>query len=144
MKVKIKRLTNDAKVPTRGSDRAAGYDVYASETPLINEHTKVITIKTGIALQPPKGWYFKLHPRSSCSKYRVALANSTGIIDNDYTGEVILKYYVVGGLAYTGIQKGDRVGQLVLDKYYDVDFVEVDDLTTTKRGKGGFGSSGVR
>lgn len=142
MKVKIKLLDEDAKIPTQATDGSAGLDVYASQYPQYYPGKGIVEIKTGIALQPPEGYYFYLHPRSSCGKYLIWLANGTGVIDQDYTGEIKLHYYTAD-YDFKKIAKGDRVGQLILHKRIDFDFFEVNELNETKRGSGGFGHTGT-
>ena len=97
-----------------------------------------ITYHTGLAIEIPYGYVGLLFPRSSVYKTEQVLSNSVGVIDSGYRGEVMLKFsrskkeYIIG----------DRIGQIILLKYPQIDFEEVDQLTSTSRAKGGFGSTG--
>ena len=143
MKVKIKRLNDLAKIPTRGSDKAAGYDLYAATSYDIEiESHKTVLIGTGLSMTPPEGYFGAIFIRSGIAAKRgLRLANSVAVIDEDYTGEYILAVHndtnevqVVGA--------GERIAQLVFLPYVNAEFEEVDKLTETERGAGGFGSTG--
>ena len=149
VKVKIKKLHEDAVVPTYGSEGAAGFDFYALEdVNLMPGDTKLI--KTGIAMEIPLGYEVQVRPRSGMSlKTYFRVANAPGTIDADYRGECC----VIGQntkqfnprLANGGvinIKKGDRIAQGVLNKVPQADFEVVEELGGTDRGEGGFGSSG--
>lgn len=146
MVVKIKKLTEAALLPSKGSDKAAAYDVYAcimNETGevIINPHTTV-KIGTGLSMTPPEGFFVGVYARSGLSsKEGLRPANCVGVCDEDYTGEYIVALH--NDSEETRIVKhGDRIAQLILQKRYDMDFVEVEELETTERGAGGFGSTG--
>ena len=145
MKVNIKKLHNGAVIPTRGSDEAAGYDLYAY-IPRQNEticpgETKVIG--TGIALEIPKGYVGLVYARSGlATKRALRPANCVGVIDSDYRGEIGIALHNDGKEAQT-IQIHDRVAQIVVAPYLSVEFNEVNELNDTNRGDGGFGSAGV-
>lgn len=140
MKVRFKALTNDAVAPSRAHDTDAGFDLVAVS---VEEDRKrnIVTYHTGIAVEIPKGYMGLLFPRSSVYKHQIQLANSVGIIDSGYRGEVILKYRITQPhiSRYTF---GDRVGQLVIVPYPEIEFDEVPELDDTDRGEGGFGSTG--
>ena len=157
MIVKVKKLHSDAQLPQRGSDIAAGFDVIAVEDPkiVVDDNTGVVTYveyRTGIAIEPPEGYHTELFPRSSVSKYDLVLANSIGLGDQDYRGEIIFRYkpvrYKEGGcttrhLEYCNLyKKGDRIGQIVLRKTEIADMIWAEELSDTNRGSGGFGSTG--
>jgi dUTP pyrophosphatase len=136
--VKIKLLHPDAKVPTQGHSSDTGYDLYAVS---VKEDPFTVTVSTGIAVTPPPGYHFLIHPRSSIHKLGLSLCNSIGLVDEPYTGELICKFYRV----FTGppsIKPGDRVAQLVLEKTNRVAWEVVKELPKTDRGTGGFGSTG--
>ena len=146
MIVKIKRLADVALLPSKGSDKAAAYDVYAC---ILNETKEVIiaphtTVKigTGLSMTPPDGFFVGVYARSGLSsKEGLRPANCVGVCDEDYTGEYIVALH--NDSEETRIVKhGDRIAQLILQKRYDMDFVEVEELEATERGAGGFGSTG--
>lgn len=146
MVVKIKRLVDVALLPSKGSDKAAAYDVYAC---ILNENNEVIikphtTVKigTGLSMTPPEGYFVGVYARSGLSsKEGLRPANCVGVCDEDYTGEYIVALH--NDSEETRIVKhGDRIAQLILQKRYDMDFVEVEELEATERGAGGFGSTG--
>ena len=145
MKVNIKKLHNGAIIPTRGSDEAAGYDLYAyisrqSETIYPGETKE---IGTGIALEIPKGYVGLVYARSGlATKRALRPANCVGVIDSDYRGEIGIALHNDGKEAQT-IQIHDRVAQIVITPYLSVEFNEVNELNDTNRGNAGFGSTGV-
>lgn len=144
MNVKIKRLTETAKIPTRGSEQAAGYDLYADikEPIQIVPHT-VEKIPTGIATEIPHGFFGAVFPRSGIATKRcLNLVNAVPVIDEDYRGEWILPITNTGLVAQT-IQPGERIAQLILLPYQVLEFEEVTELDSTDRGEGGFGSTGT-
>ena len=150
MIAKIKKLKPNAIIPTKGSEYAAGYDLYAcldEDSIVINTHeTKMIG--TGIAITPPKGYFGAIFARSGLSiKQGLRPQNCVGICDEDYTGEYIVALHndydsesLIPKRAI--IHNGDRIAQLVFLPYVDVTFNEVDELEETKRADGGFGSTG--
>ena len=114
-------------------------DLYAAEA-MEDKYGNYVYL-TGIALEIPAGFVGLLLPRSSVSKTSMALANSVGVIDSGYRGEIMLKYRQVGDKNPI-YRAGDRVGQLMIIPYPKVEFIEADELSTTDRGSGGFGSTG--
>ena len=142
MEVKIKKLNPNAIVPTRGSDKAAGYDLYACDgTYICPGQTKLIP--TGLAIQPPEGYCAKIYARSGlASKKGLRPANCVGICDEDYTGEYMVALHNDSNEIQT-ISDGERIAQLVFEPYYSVNFVNVNELDKTARGSGGFGSTGT-
>ncbi len=152
VKVKIKRLSDRAVVPTRGSTSAAGYDLYAClpdgidsitvrETPL--EKMPAFTVSTGWAFEIPEGYFGAIFARSGLAKNAgIRPANCVGVVDSDYRGEV--KVAVRNDTWFpANVQNGDRIAQLVVLPYLPVEFVESDMLSDTDRGAGGFGSTGT-
>ena len=150
LEVKIKKLHKDAVIPKYETIGSVGMDLTAVSKGY-DEHGNVV-FGTGLAIQIPEGYYADLRPRSSISKYDLVLANSVGTIDSDYRGEIILKFKPTlrkstwnNGVYETDEVKeydiGDRIAQLVILPYPKVSFVEVDDLSETERGTGGFGST---
>ena len=144
MNIKIKRLTETAKIPTRGSDQAAGYDLYADITDklTLNPHTTA-KIGTGLAIEIPDGYFGAILPRSGmATKKGLRPANTPGLCDSDYRGEYIVAVHNDSNQAQT-IEPNERIAQLVVIPYLAVDFTEVDELSDTNRGSGGFGSTGT-
>jgi len=144
MHIKIKRLNPNAKIPTRGSEQAAGYDIYAcldTQTATIPAH-KTVKVSTGISMAIPEGYFGAIFARSGlASKQGLRPANCVGVIDSDYRGELMIMLHNDTDEPKT-IENGDRVGQLVILPYMTIDFEEADSLDETQRGAGGFGSSG--
>ena len=149
LEVKIKKLHKDAVIPKYETVGSVGMDLTAVSKEY-DEHGNVV-FGTGLTIQIPEGYYADLRPRSSISKYDLVLANSVGTIDADYRGELILKFkpalrkswnggvYEVDNVCEYNI--GDRIAQIVILPYPEVSFVEVDELSETERGIGGFGST---
>lgn len=146
MNIKVKRICEEAKLPTRGSEKAAAYDVYAclpDENALVTimPH-QTILIGTGLRMAPPEGFYVGVYARSGLSsKEGLRPANCVGVIDEDYRGEYLVAVHNDSEVTRS-IRHGDRIAQILLQKRYDMDFEEVDELDTTGRGEGGFGSTG--
>ena len=147
MKVHIKKLYPDAQIPTRGSEKAAAYDVYAylkdgiSEA-FIHPHT-TSKIGTGIALAPPENFFVGVYARSGLStKEGLRPANCVGVCDEDYRGEYIVALHNDSDVVRS-VKHGDRIGQIILQPRYAMDFEEVEELDETNRGAGGFGSTGT-
>lgn len=147
MELKIKRVREDAILPTRGSEEAAGYDLYANF--FNNEYDcwmiqpgETVKVKTGIAVAIPKGYFGGIYARSGLSiKNGVAPANKVGVIDSDYRGEIIVALHNHSNKSQL-ITKGDRIAQLIVQPYCSFEWQEVDELDDTERGEGGFGSTG--
>ena len=141
MNVKIKVLNNKAKMPTRGSEKAAGYDLYSTKNETIMPH-ETVKVGTGLAIQPPKGYFGAIFARSGlATKFGVNLGNGVAVIDEDYTGEYIVALHN-DSCDPVSIKEGDRIAQLVFLPYINAEFEEVDELDKTDRGDGGFGSTG--
>lgn len=142
MEIKIKRLYEDSIIPTRGSEYAAGYDLYAHEGATIKPH-ETVKIGTGVAIQPPKDTFGAVFARSGlAAKQGLRPANCVGVCDYDYTGEYIVALHNDSNEEKV-IEAGERIGQVVFIPYINVSFIEVNELEETKRGDGGFGSTGV-
>lgn len=144
MKVEIKRLTETAVLPVRGSAQAAGYDLCAdiSEALVIapNETAKVAT---GLSFALPEGYFGGIYARSGLATKRgLRPANCTGVIDSDYRGPVIVALHNDSAEPQT-IEPGERIAQLIVQPYLAVTFEEVASLDDTERGAGGFGSTGT-
>ena len=145
MDVKIKKLNPNAHIPTAGSDKAAGYDLYACiEEAIEIQPQKMAKIGTGIAITPPEGYFGAIFARSGLSTKRgLRPANCVGACDEDYTGEYIVVLYNDSNTIQT-VEPGERIAQLVFLPYISVNMIEVDELEETERGNGGFGSTGTK
>lgn len=144
MQIKIKRLTETAQLPQRGSEQAAGYDLYADiQTPrAILPHT-VEMIGTGLAMEIPEGYYGAIMARSGVSKKKgLRPANCVGVCDSDYRGEYMIALRNDTDKLQT-VHPQERIAQLLVLPYLAVEFEEVEELKATDRGEGGFGSTGV-
>lgn len=146
MNIKVKRMNKEAKLPTRGSEKAAAYDVYAclpdKNAPVTIMPHQTILIGTGLRMAPPEGFYVGVYARSGLSsKEGLRPANCVGVIDEDYRGEYLVAVHNDSEVTRS-VRHGDRIAQILLQKRYDMDFEEVDELDTTGRGEGGFGSTG--
>jgi dUTP pyrophosphatase len=143
MKIKIKRLRDTAVVPTRESSSAAGYDLYAdiAEPVTIQPH-ETAKIGTGIAMEIPEGYFGGVAARSGLSsKEGLRPANCYGIVDSDYRGEIIVALHNDSETARV-VTPQERIGQIIIQPYLNVEFDEADELSDTERGTGGFGSTG--
>lgn len=143
MKVNIKKLKDDAIIPQRGSAEAAGYDLCACiENPITIQPHETVKVGTGLAMEIPNGYCGLIMARSGLStKKGLAPANKVGLIDSDYRGEFIVALHNHGTVPQT-IENHDRIAQLCIVPYLEVEFEEQDELSDTKRGEGGFGSTG--
>jgi dUTP pyrophosphatase len=142
MTAKFVKLRDNAHVPTQGSDKAAGFDLYACNgTYICPGQTKLIP--TGLAIQPPEGFCAKIYARSGlATKKGLRPANCVGVCDEDYTGEYMVALHN-DSPEMQFIEDGERIAQLLFERYYDVEFAEVESLDKTERGAGGFGSTGT-
>jgi dUTP pyrophosphatase len=144
MKLKIKKLLVDAKIPEYSREGDAGLDLTA--TSRFYDDYGNICYGTGIAIKVPDGYEGQIRPRSSISKYELILCNSLGTIDSNYTGELICKFKIVKG-GHSKVNKeivyevGDKVAQLLIKPCPKIEFEEVEELEVTNRGDLGFGST---
>lgn len=139
MKVRIKRLHPDAIIPKYAKEGDAGMDLTAIS---MEREYDVVTYKTGLALEIPKGHVGLLFPRSSVYKTSMIMSNCVGVIDSGYRGEIMLKFRDQWRDYSSRYEVGDRVGQLIIMPYPQVELEEVDNLSSTDRGSGGYGSTG--
>lgn len=138
MEVKIKKLDSEAITPTYGSEGAAAFDLYALEDTSVFMPT---LIPTGISMEVPKGYVLLVAPRSSIGlKTTLRMPHSVGVIDSDYRGEIKVMYESMEPMV---VKKGERIAQGMIIPVAKVDFEEVRELSSTDRGDGGFGSTGV-
>ena len=143
--MKIKRLTNTAQLPTRASDGAAGLDLYADVPGAIAIYPgETKKIHTGIAIELRPYRVGLVYPRSGlATKQGLRLANSVGVIDSDYRGEIIVALHN-DSQAVQYIEHGERIAQIVVMQYEHEEVQEVEELNDTERGSGGFGSTGLK
>ena len=141
--INIKKLDENATIPTYGSEFAAGADLYACmEEAVTIESGKTEFIHTGIALEIPEGFAGLIYARSGlASKKGLAPANKVGVIDADYRGEIMVALHNHQAESAT-VEPGERIAQLVITPYITGIFHQVDELSDTVRGAGGFGSTG--
>lgn len=164
LKLKIKRLSEHAKLPVQATPGSGCWDVYASSDPFLSE--RYVEYSTGLAFELPEGYDMLIFPRSSVSKTDLVLANGVGFLDQDYRGELKFRFKLLTETSYNATkqvmdslqsivgsnmsmknipiiyQKGDRIGQIMLIKRNPFVLEEVDELSSTERGTGGFGSTG--
>lgn len=145
MEIKIK-LDKGASLPAYSSKDAAGMDMVATT---INTNENYIEYGTGVYLEIPKGYVGLLFPRSSISKKALTLANSVGVIDSDYRGEIKFRFKFnddkfIRVMSSSIYDSGDKIGQLMIIPYPEVEFKQVESLEETERGEGGFGSTDVK
>ena len=147
MSIKIKKFYEDAIIPTRGTAQSAGLDLYARipEGQIVLKKGEVTFVYTGIGVGfPSKDCVGLVYPRSGlASKHAIALINGVGVVDSDYTGELMMPMINHGKEDFI-IYHGDRVAQMVISLVSLETPVEVDDLGVTERGTKGFGSTGIK
>ena len=143
--MKIKKLDSRATIPTYGTKYSAGADIYAVvDTPIVIRPGETKMIQTGLSLEIPNGYVGLIYARSGlASKNGIAPANKVGVIDSDYRGELMIALYNQSNSNYI-VENGLRIAQLVITPYIQVEFEEVEELNSTERGQGGFGSTGLK
>ena len=141
--LKIQRHYPNMPLPSRGHPTDAGLDLTAMGVESLRPH--LFAFDTGISVHPDRGYYCEVVPRSSIIKTDFMMANSVGVIDEDYRGriKIILRYLGEGtGEAEAQTMVGNRIAQLLVRRREDISVEAVDDLSETNRGVGGFGSTG--
>lgn len=143
MNIKIKKLNENAIIPTRWSSQAAGYDLYAcTKTSMVIMPHQTVKVGTGLAMELPDGYFGAIFARSGlATKQGLRPSNCVGCCDSDYRGEYIVALHNDTDIPQT-INPMERIAQLVIMPYLPVEFDEVDELNETERGVGGFGSTG--
>ena len=143
MNVNIKKLNDNATIPTCGTKYSAGMDMYACiEEPVIIEPHKTVMVDTGLAMEIPEGYFGAIYPRSGLSTKRgIVLANNVAVIDSDYRGEIKLPLHNHGADIQV-IEPHERVAQFIIQPYLPISWNVVDELNDTERGDKGFGDSG--
>lgn len=142
MILKFKKLSDKAMIPFYGSEGSAGLDLTAIS--VVDDGNNLI-YNTGIAVKIPDGYVGLLFPRSSVYKQNLVMANSVGVIDSDYTGEIKIIFKKLPDILniFKSFIPGDRIAQLVIVPYPKLILEEVSELPKTERGANGFGSTGV-
>lgn len=147
--MKIKKLNPKAIIPTQGSDKAAGFDLYVCDermedgVPLAIGPGSNALLRTGLAMAIPDGYYGAIYARSGlAAKQNLRPANCVGVVDSDYRGEVMVALHNDSPYETRFVNNGDRVAQLIIAPYLSVGFDETDELDDTERGAGGFGHTG--
>ena len=145
MNMKIKKLTETAVIPTRGSNQAAGYDLYADlENAIEVKPHETVNINTGISIAVPEGYFGAIFARSGLStKKGLRPANCSGVIDSDYRGEIIVALHNDTDKVQI-VESNERIAQLIIIPYLEFEIEEVSELEVTERGEGGFGSTGSK
>ena len=145
IQIKVKRLKEGAVMPTRGTEYAAGSDLYACiDSPIVIAPHETVMIGTGLAMEIPAGYAGLIYARSGlASKKGLAPANKVGVIDADYRGEVMVALHNHSNASVT-IDPQERIAQLVITPYLTAHFEETSELSETVRGAGGFGSTGTK
>lgn len=147
MNVKIKRIHPDAKIPTYATDGSGCFDIYSIDRQVLGDNGDDVfpcnyVYDTGLSFEIPKNHVMLVFSRSGHGfKNNTRLANCVGVIDSDYRGELKVKLTAdTHGVLF--VEKGDRIAQAMIIPYEQAVFEEVDELSSTERGEGGFGSSG--
>lgn len=143
MKIALRKMTESAQIPVRGSLQAAGYDLFADlseAVTILPQETKMVG--TGIACAIPEGYFGGIYARSGLSaKEGLRPANCTGVVDSDYRGEIKVALHNDSKESRT-ILPGQKIAQMVVQAFLPIEFETVEDLDATERGGGGFGSTG--
>ncbi|MBP2015033.1 dUTP diphosphatase [Anaerococcus degeneri] len=143
MKENILKIKTEGQIPAYATEYSAGIDLYCkSDEDIIIKAKETVKIHTGVYVEIPEGYFGAVYPRSSTGvKKHLMLANTVGIIDSDYRGELMIFFYNYGEEEQI-IENGDRLAQLVIQPYMQCEIQKVDDLADSERGEGGFGSTG--
>lgn len=142
MRVKIKKLHPDSKIPTYAKPGDAGMDLTAISKTVVNEKDHgYISYGTGLSFEIPEGYVGLIFPRSSLSNTGLILSNSVGVLDSGFRGEVSARFKAIPNTKQYEI--GERVAQLIILPYPEIQFEEVQELTETERGEGGYGSTNI-
>jgi dUTP pyrophosphatase len=139
--VKIKKLTENAVIPSYSKLGDAAMDLTATSKEYDEEKEKIV-FGTGLAFEIPEGHVGLIFPRSSICKTNIALSNCVGVIDSGYRGEVKF-FFTPGNRPKKNYEVGDRIGQIMIIPYPKMNIEEVQELSSTERGTGGFGSTGA-
>jgi dUTP pyrophosphatase len=141
LQINVKKLSENATIPTQGTKFAAGYDLYAAEDAVVVCGTRKL-IKTNISMEITPGYYGRIAPRSGLA-YKNGIDVLAGVIDSDYRGDIgVILYNTDKNIDFT-VKKGDRIAQIIFEACYIATLNNVENLDNTLRQAGGFGSTGV-
>jgi dUTP pyrophosphatase len=141
LQINVKKLSDNAIIPAKGSAFAAGYDLYAAEDAVVNCGTRKL-IKTNISMEITPGYYGRIAPRSGLA-YKNGIDVLAGVIDSDYRGDIgVILYNSDKNIDFI-VKKGDRIAQIIFEACYSATLNEAENLDNTLRQSGGFGSTGV-
>ena len=145
MDVKFKKLHDDAKIPSYAHDTDAGLDLTAvSFTQEFDKSNKLVLVyHTGLAVEIPEGYVGLIFMRSSVSNKSISLTNAVAVIDTGYRGELLLKYKITTDSLPTIYQPGEKIGQLIIIPYPKINPIEAEELDSSDRNEGGFGSTDI-
>ena len=145
MDVKFKKLHEDAKIPSYAHDTDAGLDLTAvSLTQEFDKSNKLVLVyHTGLAVEIPEGYVGLIFMRSSVSNKSISLTNAVAVIDSGYRGELLLKYKITTDSLPTIYQPGEKIGQLIIIPYPKINPIEAEELDSSDRNEGGFGSTDI-
>lgn len=141
LQINVKKLSDNAIIPAKGSAFAAGYDLYAAEDAVVNCGTRKL-IKTNISMEITPGYYGRIAPRSGLA-YKNGIDVLAGVIDSDYRGDIGVILYNTDKNIDFEIKKGDRIAQIIFEACHSATLNEAENLDNTLRQSGGFGSTGV-
>lgn len=143
MLVKVKKVAKDAVLPTKAHATDAGFDLYCTSRE-VNWEKRQLICHIGLAFEIPDGYVGLIFPRSSVSNKPLMMANSVGVIDSGYRGEVTAKFNITGmhEIGANNYQVGDKIAQMIIIPYPEIEFEEADSLSESDRGTGGYGSTG--
>lgn len=139
--IQVKKLSEDAQIPTAGTPFAAGYDLYAAHDGVIYPKNRKL-IKTNLAISIPAGYYGRIAPRSGLA-FKHGIDVLAGVIDSDYRGDVGVILFNSDIANEFEVKKGDRIAQIIIEKCMSAFWSEVSELETSVRAGGGFGSTGI-
>lgn len=140
LKIKFRKLKENVNMPVKGSEHAACFDVYANS---LSYSGQKIIVGLGFQTEIPRGYRGVIVPRSNLTKHYWVMNNSIGIIDSDYRGEWMCIFTPIHNYSKFPYSVGDRVAQIYFEKVEDVEFVDANELESSERGTGGFGSTGL-
>jgi len=141
LQINIKKLSENATIPSKGTNFAAGYDLYAAEDAVVVSGTRKL-IKTNISMEITPGYYGRIAPRSGLA-YKNGIDVLAGVIDSDYRGDIGVILYNTDSNIDFSVKKGDRIAQIIFEVCHSALFMESEKLDNTLREAGGFGSTGV-
>ena len=141
LQINVKKLSENATIPTQGTSFAAGYDLYAAEDAVVVCGTRKL-IKTNVSMEITPGYYGRIAPRSGLA-YKNGIDVLAGVIDSDYRGDIgVILYNTDKNIDFT-VKKGDRIAQIIFEACYTATLNTVENLDNTLRQGGGYGSTGV-